>query len=68
MGEIFGRLEAYQTGNEKFTLVIKDLVDNSFMSNPYFPEKDPNAFAEEFERTNEDNDELGIDTMKTDNY
>lgn len=48
--------------------MIKDLVDNSFLSNPYYPDKDPNGFAEEFERTNEDNDELGIDTMKTDNY
>lgn len=56
------------TGDEKFTMIIKDVVDNSFLQNPRFPDPDPNVEVFVYERTPEDNENLGIDQMKVDNY
>ena len=43
-----------------FTLVIDDLMDNCFILNPYYPKEDPQVDIDEYVRTAEQNDELGI--------
>ncbi|CAD8057016.1 unnamed protein product [Paramecium primaurelia] len=68
MESFFQKLEEFKSGKSKFTLIIRDLVENSFIQNPYYPNEDTQVKITLFDRTPEDNDELGIDTMKTENY
>eukprot|EP01017_Pseudomicrothorax_dubius_P011168 TRINITY_DN14129_c0_g1_i1.p1 TRINITY_DN14129_c0_g1~~TRINITY_DN14129_c0_g1_i1.p1 ORF type:complete len:450 (+),score=123.51 TRINITY_DN14129_c0_g1_i1:138-1487(+) len=51
-----------------FTLIIDDPLDNSFIQNPWHPEPDPRVETFTYERTKEQNDELGFSDMKVDNY
>jgi zinc finger protein len=55
-------------GEEKFTLILEDPVANSYVQNPYAPDSDPNMTVEDFERTFEQNEELGLNDIKTENY
>lgn len=55
-------------GEEKFTLILEDPVANSYVQNPYAPDPDPNMTVEDFERTFEQNEELGLNDIKTENY
>jgi len=48
----------------KFTLIMEDPLANSFIMNPNAPDEDPLLKKEEFDRTSEQNDELGITDMK----
>lgn len=43
-------------------------MDNSFIQNPFYPEHDPKVTVHLFDRTFEENDELGLNDMKTENY
>lgn len=59
--EFLGKLEKLKKGELlPFTLIIDDLMDNCFVLNPYYPKEDPKVEIEEYERTDEQNDELGI--------
>lgn len=55
---------------EPFTLIINDPASNSFIFsvNHENPENDKNMIIEEYERTWEQNEDLGINDMKTENY
>lgn len=48
-----------------FTLELDDTMDNCFILNPFYPNKDPSVVVEEYERTEEQNDDLGFNHMKT---
>lgn len=37
---MFEKLEEFKKGETKFTLIIRDLVENSFIQNPFYPEDD----------------------------
>ena len=50
-----------------FTLIINDPLSNSFIFSPD-PNNDPNLIKEEYERSWEQNEELGINDMITENY
>jgi zinc finger protein len=50
-------------GNHKFTLVLDDAASNCFIHNPFLPEHDPQVSVTVYERTEEQNDELGISDM-----
>ena len=55
--------------NERLvTLILDDPAGNCYIQNMYAPDPDPNLTIEFYERTEEQNDELGILHMKTDNY
>lgn len=43
-----------------FTLILNDVMDNCFILNPYYPKEDPRVDVVEFERTEEQNEDLGI--------
>jgi len=61
-------LKQYKEGKEPFTLVLDDAADNCFIYNPMAPEDDPKITIETYERTPEQNDDLGILHMKTEDY
>jgi zinc finger protein len=51
-----------------FTLILDDPLGNSYLQNPYAPDNDPNMKVEEYERTFEQNEELGLNDIKTEDY
>ena len=55
-------------GDTPFTLILKDLVENSFIQNRYFPNEDIDVEVALFERSEDDDEFLGIDSMNTDDY
>lgn len=65
VGEI---LDLYSTGTEKFVLILDDPNSNSYIQSFYAPEPDPFLTEEVYERTFEQNEELGLNDMKTENY
>ncbi|XP_052255423.1 zinc finger protein ZPR1-like [Dreissena polymorpha] len=47
---------------------LDDPTGNSYLQNLYAPDDDPNMTIELYERTFEQNEDLGINDMKTENY
>ncbi|KAF2069828.1 hypothetical protein CYY_008850 [Polysphondylium violaceum] len=62
------KLEKYMNNEEPFTLVIDDPIANSYIQSLYAPDPDPNLDEVEYERTFEQNEELGLNDIKTENY
>ncbi|WRT66386.1 uncharacterized protein IL334_003341 [Kwoniella shivajii] len=56
------------SASRPFTLIIDDPVSNSYLQNLYAPDPDPNMTIEEYDRTFEQNDELGINDMVLEGY
>ena len=52
----------------EFTFILDDPLGNSFVQNLYAPDPDPNMSVEEYERTFEMNESLGLNDMVTENY
>eukprot|EP01098_Paradermamoeba_levis_P006527 TRINITY_DN2705_c0_g1_i1.p1 TRINITY_DN2705_c0_g1~~TRINITY_DN2705_c0_g1_i1.p1 ORF type:complete len:468 (-),score=130.12 TRINITY_DN2705_c0_g1_i1:45-1400(-) len=55
-------------GEVNFTITIDDPVANSYIQNVYAPDPDPNMIVEEYERSFDQNEELGLNDIKTENY
>ena len=53
---------------ESFTLILDDPFANSYIQNIYAPDPDPYLHIQEYKRTFEQNEELGLNQMNTDNY
>ncbi|KAK0223383.1 zf-ZPR1-domain-containing protein [Armillaria fumosa] len=51
-----------------FTLILDDPLANSYVQNLYAPDPDPNMTVELYDRTWEQNEELGLNDMKVENY
>lgn len=51
-----------------FTLILDDPVSNSYLQNPNAPDADPDMKIEEYTRTEEQDDDLGISDMKVEGY
>ncbi|GFZ43933.1 Zinc finger protein ZPR1 [Saitozyma sp. JCM 24511] len=51
-----------------FTLILDDPVSNSYLQNLYAPDPDPNMTVEEYERTHEQNEDLGLNDMVLEGY
>ncbi|EEH48933.2 zinc finger-containing protein ZPR1 [Paracoccidioides brasiliensis Pb18] len=64
----FARLNSAITGDLKFTITLEDPLANSYVQNLYSPEPDPRLTVEEYKRTDEEEDELGLKDMKTEGY
>jgi len=58
--DFMARVQELKSGEKPFTLVLDDAAGNCFVYNPNAPEADPKIKIEEYERTAEQNDELGI--------
>lgn len=68
MTDLVQKLEDITTGKMLTTLIINDPAGNSYIQNLYAPDDDPNLLVEHYNRTDEDDDDLGIKHMKTENY
>lgn len=59
----FARLQDAIAGKVKFTVLMEDPLAASYIQNVYAPDDDPNMASEDYERTEEENDSLGINDM-----
>ncbi|PVG03406.1 putative ZPR1-protein binds to translation elongation factor eEF-1 [Serendipita vermifera] len=66
--KFLGSLKDIQSGSHQFTLILDDPLSNSYLQNLYAPDPDPNMTTEMYDRTKEQNDDLGLSDMKLDNY
>ena len=55
-------------GNRPFTIILDDPLANSYLQNLYAPDPDPNMTVEMYERTWEQNEELGLNDIKVEGY
>ncbi|KAI8350683.1 ZPR1 zinc-finger domain-containing protein [Mortierella sp. GBAus27b] len=62
------KLEQVMSLEIKSTLILDDPLGNSYLQNPYAPDPDPNMTIEEYERTFEQNDALGLNDMRLEDY
>lgn len=54
------KLEKYKQGQDPFTLILDDPMDSCWIANPYHPEIDPKIEITIYERTAQQNEDLGI--------
>lgn len=67
--EVFlGNLTAAREGKKTFTLILDDPLSASYLQNPYAPEENPNMTTEEYERTEEQNEDYGLNDIVTEGY
>jgi len=65
---ILEKLGQVISGDLFVTIILDDPVGNSYLQNTYAPDTDPELTVEKYERTKEQNDDLGISLMNTENY
>jgi zinc finger protein len=61
-------LKDIKSGDKPFTLILDDPLSNSYVQNLYAPDPDPNMTIEMYDRTQEQNDDLGLSDMKVEGY
>jgi zinc finger protein len=59
-----GRMKDAIDGKLPFTLILDDPLAASYIQNLYAPDPDPNMTIEEYERSYEQEEELGIADMR----
>ncbi|KAI0331472.1 zf-ZPR1-domain-containing protein [Cubamyces sp. BRFM 1775] len=62
------KLKAVKNVEHPFTLILDDPLANSYLQNIYAPDPDPNMTIEMYDRTWEQNEELGLNDMKVEGY
>ena len=63
--DFFAVLDKAIRGEMKYEILLEDPLANSYVQNNTAPEPDPQIRIEEYERTEEDEEELGLTDMKT---
>ena len=66
--EFFATLSDAISGKKPFTIVIEDPLASSYVQSYTAPEPDPQIKVEEYERTEEEEEDLGLKDIKTENY
>ncbi|KAM0748586.1 zf-ZPR1-domain-containing protein [Meredithblackwellia eburnea MCA 4105] len=67
--EVFLRkLKSVITASIPFTVILDDPLANSYIQNLYAPDDDPNMTTVLYDRSHEQNEELGLNDMKTEDY
>jgi len=61
-------LEELMSGKIPFTIILEDPVANSYIQSLCAPDPDPSLTVEDYERTFEQNEELGLNDIKVENY
>ncbi|CAO1620448.1 unnamed protein product [Parajaminaea phylloscopi] len=51
-----------------FTVVLDDPLSSSYLQNPYAPDADPQMTVEEYERTWDQNEDLGLNDIQVEGY
>ena len=49
-------------------MILEDPLANSYLQNIYAPDPDPNMTIELYDRSWEENEELGLNDIKVENY
>lgn len=62
--EFFAKIDKALAGKMQFTILMEDPLAASYIQNVYAPDPDPNMESEDYERTAEENEEMGIADMK----
>uniref|UniRef100_UPI00398F7B52 zinc finger protein ZPR1 n=1 Tax=Pristiophorus japonicus TaxID=55135 RepID=UPI00398F7B52 len=62
------KLDEIISAKREAHLVLDDSAGNSYLQNLYAPDPDPEMKIEKYERTFEQNEELGLNDMNTENY
>ncbi|KAM9896673.1 hypothetical protein OXX69_010554, partial [Metschnikowia pulcherrima] len=62
----FAKLQDASDGKIGFTVVMEDPLAASYVQNVYAPDNDPHMTIEDYDRTAEQNEDLGLNDMKTD--
>ena len=65
---LFSRLESAINGDMKFVITLQDPMANSYVQNLCAPAPDHQLVTEEYTRTEEEEDDLGLKDMKTEGY
>ncbi|XP_048369447.1 zinc finger protein ZPR1 [Sphaerodactylus townsendi] len=66
---VFSRkLQQILDGQRRVHFVMDDPAGNSYLQNVYAPEEDPELRTEHYKRSFEQNEELGLNDMKTEDY
>ncbi|BGP17532.1 hypothetical protein JCM10213_004074 [Rhodosporidiobolus nylandii] len=68
MQTFLGNLKKVMSASIPFTIILDDPLANSYIQNLYAPDKDPNMDEEEYERDWQQNEELGLNDIKVENY
>ena len=64
LGSLKGLYEEREDGSQpEFTLIIDDPLANSYIQNPYAPDEDPNMVVEVYERSFDQNEDLGLNDI-----
>ncbi|EGG17372.1 ZPR1-type zinc finger-containing protein [Cavenderia fasciculata] len=66
--EITTTLEKYIAGEKPFTIEIDDPIANSYIQSLYAPDPDPNLDCVIYERTFDQNEELGLNDINTKDF
>ncbi|KAF9268429.1 zf-ZPR1-domain-containing protein [Marasmius fiardii PR-910] len=66
--EFLGKLKEVKSCSHPFTLILDDPLANSYIQNLYAPDPDPAMTIELYERTWQQNEELGLNDMKVEGY
>ncbi|KAH9475521.1 Zinc finger protein ZPR1 [Psilocybe cubensis] len=61
-------LKEVKNAERPFTIILDDPLANSYMQNLYAPDPDPNMTIELYDRTFEQNEELGLNDIKVEGY
>lgn len=64
----FSRLDAAINGDLKFVITLEDPMANSYVQDLCAPAVDPQIQTEEYTRTEEEEEELGLKDMKVEGY
>jgi zinc finger protein len=66
--KFFKNIDTAIKGEAKFTLILTDPLASSYVQNLCSPEEDPQITIEDYKRTQEEEEELGLTDMKTEGY
>uniref|UniRef100_A0A6Q2ZKS6 Zinc finger protein ZPR1 n=1 Tax=Esox lucius TaxID=8010 RepID=A0A6Q2ZKS6_ESOLU len=67
--KLFGqKIDQIMAGEMDVHIVLDDPAGNSYLQNVYAPDPDPEMTTEKYTRTFEQNEDLGLNDMKTEDY
>uniref|UniRef100_A0A8C6SI30 ZPR1 zinc finger n=1 Tax=Neogobius melanostomus TaxID=47308 RepID=A0A8C6SI30_9GOBI len=68
INEFGAKIEKIIAGELDVHIILDDSAGNSYLQNVYAPEPDPEMTIEKYTRTLEQNEDLGLNDMKTEGY
>lgn len=66
--KFFEGIDRAIAGEKKFTVILRDPLASSYVQNLCSPDKDPQIEEVDYERSVEEEEDLGLSDMKTENY